>query len=306
MTTQDLAKDVAKSKPVRRKSTPRPDAWYKRYPEDYKRGTRKLSLAARGAYSDILDMMYMEDGPIVDDDFAIACELRVKMRQWLSVRKELFAAGKLVSENGRISNPKAEEVLAEREAAKRAAQVRKHPRVVLGEFSRVAERCGNNVATEKLFQGKVKEINGGCTTEAEAELEADRNSIIKVAASTLPPTAEMNSKVLSAMLMDAAGDCLANPAAAPGLLSMLVPQMWLDQGCSLEKDILPTLRAIAARPRRQKIIAWTYFNKAMSEAKAIREEGLPTVHRETRNVPASRQPHHMQELEECRAVLAAG
>lgn len=312
MTTQNLAQDACESKSRRRPSTPRPDPWYKRYPQDYKRGTRKLSLAARGAYSDILDMIYMDAGPIPDDDFAIACELRVKMRQWLAVRKELFAAGKLISRGGFISNPKAEEVMAEREDAKKATAKRK-PRTVLGAASRVAERCVNNVATESLFQGNANEINDGCTTEAEADTEADVGvcgeveKLTTVEQAAAAP-ANIGSGELSRLLHEAAGDALASHATAPGLASMMFPQMWLEQGCDLHKDILPTIRAVASRPRQKhaKISTWKYFHRAVGDAKIIRDEGLPTVHRDPRDFSGSRQSPHMRELEECRVALAAG
>jgi uncharacterized protein YdaU (DUF1376 family) len=127
--------------------------WYKRYAEDYRKGTRHLSLAARGAYSDILDRMYMEGGAIRDDDFEIACELRVKMRVWLRVREELFKAKKLISRKGFIYNERVEEELSERKSAQKVRR--------------------SSEAGVKLLRVKSNEINGRESTEPEPEPESD-------------------------------------------------------------------------------------------------------------------------------------
>lgn len=300
MTTQHMPEDAGEIKTRRKPSTPRPDPWYKRFPADYKRGTRDLSLAARGAYSDILDMIYMEGGPIRDNDFAIACELRVKQRQWKAARKELFDAGKLVSKNGFISNNRADEELADREIT-RKGKSSKSPRSVLGDAFRNAERC----STGKLFEGKPNEINVVCTTEAEAEPEADSEgncgkveNITKVEAVASPPP-PVDLVDLSKQLFQAAGEAIASPASFPSLLCMTYPQMWLDQGCDLYKDILPTLRSIGARPHAKKITTWKYFNNPMAEAKAVREAGLPTIHRSGYGT------QRQQDASECRKLLDA-
>ncbi len=304
MNTQDLAQDDVEIKPRRKPSTPQPDLWYKRYPDVYRRGTRKLSLAARGAYSDILDMIYMAGGPIEDDDFAIACELRVKKRVWLRVRQELFAAGKLVSANGRISNPKAVEVLAEREARK----VSKGARELHASDTKSLK---NNVGQKKLLQGKFNVINGGKPTEVEVEVEAELDGVCgeveshtSVAAVAGAPQPEVGHKDLLALLLEAGGDAIANPAAAPGLLNLSFPTLWLDEGCDLHRDILPTVRELAARPRKSRIIAWRYFHHAVAEAKATRQEGLPTANRSAPKVGGGARAQHMRELAECRALLA--
>lgn len=279
----------------RKKSTPSPDPWYKRYPEHYKRGTRKLSLAARGAYSDILDMIYMAGGPIEDDDFAIACELRVKMRQWLKVREELFAAGKLATKDGLISNAKAEEVLAERKATKRTPASRER------KLNSKKER-GSIIPREILFQGKPNEINGGGSTEEEEEEERESDLSIKVesrgevvgddAAASEPTPVDL--KELAKKLKAVAGPALGSEAAYPGLAVMQFPEMWLASGCDLEQDILPTIHAITSRPGQTKITTWKYFTGAVMEAKTVREQGLPTIHR-----------NRAQEFAECEAALAS-
>lgn len=268
MHAQDVAEDAGEIKALRKKTTPQPDRWYKRYPDEYKRGTRKLSLAARGAYSDILDLIYMAGAPIEDDDFAIACELRVKQRVWLRARKELFDAGKLISCNGYISNPKADEVLADREASKARKQ-----------HASRTETSQKNDGQIKLLPGKLSVINGGKFTEAEAESEEDgvcgkveNLTTVAVAASAAP----IDGSALRRKLFEAAEGCLSNRAAAIGLDVMTFPEMWIANGCDLERHILPAIKRVAARNQGKNVKTWKYFHEAVADEKATWDAGMPT------------------------------
>jgi hypothetical protein len=89
----------------------------------------------------------------------------------------------------------------------------------------------------------------------------------------------MDLSALRARLVEAAGSCLASEATAPGLSSMGEPVSWLAQGASLELDILPAIRAVAARPRRTPVASWRFFAGAVADAKAARERALPTPNR---------------------------
>ena len=98
----------------------------------------------------------------------------------------------------------------------------------------------------------------------------------KVACATaaLPEVADL--KILSDRLHKVAGPCLASQAIAPGLASMMVPQMWIDQGCDIDRDIVPTIEGVVAKGKRG-INTWDYFTKPVAEAKAKRTAGLPVV-----------------------------
>lgn len=78
-------------------------------------------------------------------------------------------------------------------------------------------------------------------------------------------------------MTEAAGPCLDNPANCMGLLTSGTPQMWLNQGCDLERDVLPVLRAAAVKHAGKRIRDWGYFTAMIAEAKARRERGLPPV-----------------------------
>lgn len=81
-------------------------------------------------------------------------------------------------------------------------------------------------------------------------------------------------------------------------LSLAFPLRWLAAGCSLDLDILPTLRAVAARPRSEPIKVWKYFNDAVMAARnrrlslALDSPGVAgeLVDQQSSNTQASREP----------------
>jgi hypothetical protein len=76
---------------------------------------------------------------------------------------------------------------------------------------------------------------------------------------------------LSKRLCEAAG--ITDETKTPGLMVLAEPLQWLDNGCDLEKDILPTLRSIAARGRQ--IGSWAYCSEAVFEARNRRLAPAP-------------------------------
>lgn len=89
--------------------------------------------------------------------------------------------------------------------------------------------------------------------------------------------AKIDLRLLAKRVTDACGRALASEAIAPGLASMATPQMWLEQGADLERDVLPTLTAAGKRYAGRNIRSWDYFTPMVSEAKAKRERGLPAA-----------------------------
>lgn len=243
----------------------RPDPFYRRFPADYQRATRKLSLAARGAYSDIIDLIMIEAGPLPDDDLWMCSSLHVSKREWRRVRQELLDADKIVLRDGHITNRRSEEELEWRESAKEEKRSRA-PSRRLGEASCDVSRKFH----ERHNQGKDNEIKDRESADSIVHI---REAATSVAAEQ--PRCDL--KELSRKLFDAGGTAPSSEANAPGLASMLVPAMWLEQGADLERDVLPVVRAVAARKRSRPIQNWTYFTEAVAEAKALRGRGLPDV-----------------------------
>jgi hypothetical protein len=90
--------------------------------------------------------------------------------------------------------------------------------------------------------------------------------------------AATRARELGEILCEASG--ITDATKTAGLLSLSEPHAWLAQGCDLEMDVLPTLRAIAARGR--KFNGWGYCTKAVIEARDRRLAPLPEVERSPR------------------------
>lgn len=107
-----------------RKSAP----WFKCFPEDWLEDTRLLSLAQRGAYFDVLCLLYGSDGKLTDNDSLIAHKLHVHIKTWRAIRKVLISASLLTVEGKSLTNKRAMKIVKERhekrEALSRNSNVR--------------------------------------------------------------------------------------------------------------------------------------------------------------------------------------
>jgi DNA-binding transcriptional ArsR family regulator len=84
------------------------------------------------------------------------------------------------------------------------------------------------------------------------------------------PSGRTALDALQARLEEACGEALADKAVAPGLMSLAMPKSWLDAGCDLDLDVLPTLRARCLGRAPRAIRAWSYFAVAVFEAREKR------------------------------------
>lgn len=78
--------------------------YYKRYPRDFIDGVVGMSFEERGAYSMILDLIYMRGGQLPCDARYIAGHLGCSVRKWTSLLDALVMHGKLRVVDGIISN----------------------------------------------------------------------------------------------------------------------------------------------------------------------------------------------------------
>lgn len=88
--------------------------------------------------------------------------------------------------------------------------------------------------------------------------------------------AKLSLQDMTDRMMDAAGAALANFANCPGLLVTAELQRWLTHGCDFEGDILPAIRAGAAKMPPGSCRSWSYFTQGVANAKATREAPMPT------------------------------
>lgn len=99
----------------------RTSPWYKRYSQDFHDGTRELTLEERGAYNDILDLIYIFDRPLPDEPGRIAHYLHCTTQKWVAIRKVLLAKGKLMLTDRGLTNPRTERELEARSERRQQA-----------------------------------------------------------------------------------------------------------------------------------------------------------------------------------------
>lgn len=82
--------------------------WYRRFPDNFIAGTVGLTLEEKGAYSLVLDLMYVRGGPVPDEPRYIAGVCNCSVRKWNAIRARLIELGKIHAADGFLSNDRAE------------------------------------------------------------------------------------------------------------------------------------------------------------------------------------------------------
>lgn len=83
--------------------------WYRRFPDNFIAGTVGLTLEEKGAYSLVLDLMYVRGGPVPDEPRYIAGVCNCSVRKWNAIRQRLIELGKIQAVEGYLTNHRAEE-----------------------------------------------------------------------------------------------------------------------------------------------------------------------------------------------------
>lgn len=96
--------------------------WYRRFPDNFIAGTVGLTLEEKGAYSLVLDLMYVRGGPVPDEPRYIAGVCNCSVRKWNAIRAKLVDLGKIHVVNGFLTNERAEKEIeiAAKDAQERA------------------------------------------------------------------------------------------------------------------------------------------------------------------------------------------
>jgi hypothetical protein len=110
-------------------------------------------------------------------------------------------------------------------------------------------------------------------------VEEKKENTEQVAAPTLEPARAEPSVAAPPHLVDrlieACNGSLDNPVNCMGLLSSATPQMWLDRGADLERDVIPTLEAAGKKYHGKRIRDWNYFTGMVADAVEKRKAELP-------------------------------
>jgi uncharacterized protein YdaU (DUF1376 family) len=127
--------------------------WYKRKPADCLDDAASMTLEFFGAYTVLLDNMFLFDRALHDDEAYVAGLLKVSTRRWRSIRAELLACGKITVVEGKIDNASAK---LERES--RANQARKRAEAGRAGGEKSGESRKSNTLIEADASPKPKQI----------------------------------------------------------------------------------------------------------------------------------------------------
>jgi uncharacterized protein YdaU (DUF1376 family) len=83
--------------------------WYARDPARALAGMMKMTLEECGAYSKILDLIYLRDGKLMDDPAEICRWLNCDPRVWRRIRTKLIDMEKLYVHAGCLHNERADQ-----------------------------------------------------------------------------------------------------------------------------------------------------------------------------------------------------
>ena len=205
--------------------------YYKAYPRDFIEGTIGMSFELKAAYRLVLDLIYMQAGELPDDARYISGLLGCTVRKWNSLRDELVSQGKVEVSGKFLTNKRAN--------------------IELESLGKIQEKQREN----RSRPNKNNEIESPPFNHTEPDTEATLSSVTKA-----PALGDFD--VLQSKLIAAVGDDGIQPHSAiiVGPIAELI-----SAGVSLELDILPTVKAVAAR-RTRPAASWSYFLPAIREA----------------------------------------
>ncbi len=322
---------------------------------DFLQGVRGMKADQIGIYTIVLLLIYDSMGMLRDDDKFVAGHCQIDVRTYRKIREQLIGIGKVYEADGYLYNNRAQAEIAKfcesarkkrdaalareekkrQEAAKRAADEKLNEQSLRTAGAQRAQ--GVRTACTQLAQTahtprsenqeNINKNNGAQTRalaepstykEKEKEKEIDLREERKIQQPAAPWAAwtDVEFRDFVKRLEAEAGDALANPAGAAGLLNISPIYAWLQAGADPEFDIVPAVRMVAgmARSRNtQKIRSWEYFNTAVADCKDRRARGLPAV--EVRTKPGHKPPtdsyaglsrEQRERIERRKAAEAAG
>lgn len=229
--------------------------WFKCYPQDWIEATRGLTLEQRAVYFDCLCIIYQFERPLPRDEKWMSHQLHISTRLWRSIRDALLASGKLVECEDGYTNAR-----AQLEIGSRSVRTSNQPRT----------KSENSKKPNEFYAGVHAQKSPD--TDTERKITAQQVDRLDVAAL---PNSDLNA--LTDRLISSCNGALDNPVNCLGLLNLSTPRMWLESGCDLERDVIPTLEAIGKRDHGKRIRSWDYFTNAVAQAKAKRLAGMPAI-----------------------------
>jgi uncharacterized protein YdaU (DUF1376 family) len=258
LTMKDVIETRGKSKASKR-------PYMRLFTSDYRDGTAQLDFELQGFYFRILT--YLHDGETVPADaLELSRFLQCNARTTRKLLPKLIASGKLFQDGFELKNPR-----IERELELTSTPIRSDVELTSSAKNHKLElnQEAQNTTIERTTSTSTStSISKDSEQVAAAELEPARPS--PSVAAPLSGLADLHSR-----LVEACNGSLDNPANSMGLLSLATPQMWLDRGADLERDVIPTLEAAGKKYHGKRIRDWSYFTGMVADAVEKRKAELP-------------------------------
>lgn len=255
--------------PVRAKNKASKRPFMRLFTSDYRDGTAQLSFELQGFYFRILT--YLHDGERVPADAVeLATFLQCSPRTVRAHLPKLISIGKLYEANGELRNKRVDRDL-EPTSAPIETELEPTSSPIHAEVEPNSARTPPIPESNQEPEIHTMEITTSTAISISIP-EVETLSSVEPEPAALPSSADLSNR-----LMEACNGSLDNPVNCMGLLNVSIPTMWINQGCDLELDILPTLRAAGKKHHGKRIRSWSYFTAMVAEAKATRERGLPAV-----------------------------
>ena len=248
--------------------------WFKFFPKDWLEGTRILTPEQRGIYADCIAILYQTEQPIPICDKRASYRLEISVRLWQSVKRALLDAGKLKETPDGYVN---ERVIAELDSRAAQSRAKSESAASRERTKREKEKNKNENKEEKAQRCETSALD--IRIQKKERIEPEAAAVELEPARPAPSVAALPSGLadLHSRLIEACNGSLDNPMNSMGLLSMATPQMWLDRGADLERDVIPTLAAAGKKYHGKKIRDWGYFTGMVADAVEKRKAELPAA-----------------------------
>lgn len=234
--------------------------YYPKYPRDFFDGTIGLPFEVKGAYSMLLDLIYMSGGKLYDDSRFIAGHLNCSVRAWNGYRAALITAGKIRVENGIISNFRADkELIIQRSFQDKQRKNASQPKKNNDLDKATAQPKGSHTDTD---------------TEEEKKEQQPRAEVPSSQADTTT-----RERLLAAMGADPISGLIGPNGRRLGTVADTVEaEKWSAMGISLDRQCAVIAERCAAM--RKNNPSWTpgrfaYFSGAMADVAAARDRPTP-------------------------------
>lgn len=234
--------------------------YYPKYPRDFFDGTIGLPFEVKGAYSMLLDLIYMSGGKLYDDSRFIAGHLNCSVRAWNGYRAALITAGKIRVENGIISNFRADkELIIQRSFQDKQRKNASQPKKNNDLDKATAQPKGSHTDTD---------------TEEEKKEQQPRAEVPSSQADTTT-----RERLLAAMGADPISGLIGPNGRRLGTVADTVEaEKWSAMGISLDRQCAVIAERCAAM--RKNNPSWmpgrfAYFSGAMADVAAARDRPTP-------------------------------